>query len=144
MAPVIPASSSGARRRRSWSTPGVLRYRRYPAMGHAGPNHLRDLRDALREIRALPGLSEPRPGVFWLRRTPFLHFHTTGDFRRAHAKVGRTWGPEIVLPFGASRAARTAFVREIRKRYETCLELQPRAPRRAPTRPRRGGPSDGS
>ncbi|OLC61792.1 MAG: hypothetical protein DMD80_03245 [Candidatus Rokuibacteriota bacterium] len=113
-------------------------------MGRARPNDLRDLDDALREIRALPGLSERRPGVFWLRRTPFLHFHTTGDFRRAHAKVGRTWGREIVLPFGASRAARTAFVREIRKRYETCLELQPRAPRRAPTRPRRGGPSDGS
>ncbi|PYN21009.1 MAG: hypothetical protein DMD76_22770, partial [Candidatus Rokuibacteriota bacterium] len=67
-------------------------------MGRARPNDLRDLHDALREIRALPGLSEPRPGVFWLRRTPFLHFHTTGDFRRAHAKVGRTWGREIVLP----------------------------------------------
>jgi len=103
-------------------------------MGHAGPNHLRDLRDALREIRALPGLSEPRPGVFWLRRTPFLHFHTTGDFRRAHAKVGRTWGPEIVLPFGASRKIRAAFVKEIRARHAACLEVQKR-PRRRGRRP---------
>jgi len=106
-------------------------------MGHARPNDLHDLRDALRKIRALPGLSEPRPGVFWLRRTPFLHFHTTGDFRRAHAKAGRTWGPEIVLPFGASPGIRAAFVKEIRARYATCLEVQKR-PRR------RGGPSAGS
>lgn len=90
-------------------------------MGHARPNDLRDLRDVLKEIRALPGLSEPRPGVFWLRRTPFLHFHTTGDFRRAHAKVGRTWGAEIVLPFNPSASAKAAFVREIRARYKACL-----------------------
>jgi hypothetical protein len=60
-------------------------------MGHARANDLRDLRDALAEIRALPGVSERRPGVFWLRRTAFLHFHTTGDFRRAHAKIGTAW-----------------------------------------------------
>jgi len=95
-------------------------------MGHARANDLRDLRDALAEIRALPGVSERRPGVFWLRQTPFLHFHTTGDFRRAHAKIGSVWGPEIVLPFGASRAARAAFLREIRARYDACVAAQPR------------------
>jgi len=95
-------------------------------MGHARANDLRDLRDALAEIRALPGVSEQRPGVFWLRRTPFLHFHTTGDFRRAHAKIGRVWGPEIILPFGATRAARGAFLKEIRARYKACVAAPPR------------------
>jgi len=103
-------------------------------MGHAQPNDLRDLRDALDAIRALPGLSERRPGVFWLRRTPFLHFHTTGDFRRAHAKVGRTWGPEIVLPFGASRKVRSAFVKEIRARHAACLQVQQRGRQRGGAR----------
>src|SRR6267378_3707854 len=109
------------------------------AMGHARANDLRDLHDALAQIRALPGVSERRPGVFWLRQTPFLHFHTTGDFRRAHAKIGSVWGPEIVLPFGASRAARAAFVREIRARYDACVAAQPRprGRRRATPEPRR-------
>ena len=103
-------------------------------MGHARANDLRDLRDALDAIRALPGLSERRPGVFWLRRTPFLHFHTTGDFRRAHAKVGRTWGAEIVLPFGASRKVRSAFVKEIRARHAACLQVQQRGRQRGGAR----------
>jgi len=91
-------------------------------MGHARPKDLHDLRDALAVIRALPGLTERAPGVFWLRRTPFLHFHTTGDYRRAHAKAGRTWGREIVLPLAASRKVKEAFVREIRARYKACLQ----------------------
>ena len=107
-------------------------------MGHARANDLRDLRDALAEIRALPSVTERRPGVFWLRRTPFLHFHTTGDFRRAHAKIGTAWGPEIVLPFGAGRAARAAFVKEIRARYDACVAAQPppRGRRRVTRSPR--------
>jgi hypothetical protein len=113
-------------------------------MTRARQSDLDDLRDALAQIRSLPGLTERAPGVFWLRRTPFMHFHTTRPPRRVHAKVGPTWGREIVLPLGASRAARAAFVKEIRKRYETCLELQQGARRRARPRPRRGGPSAGS
>jgi hypothetical protein len=90
-------------------------------MAHARPADLRDLGEVLARIRALPGVRERRPGVFWLRGTPFLHFHTTGDFRRAHAKRGRTWGPEIVLPFDPSVRAKAAFLREVRARHEACL-----------------------
>jgi hypothetical protein len=101
------------------------------------PDDLRDLRDALARIRALPGLTERAPGVFWLGRTPFMHFHTARPPRRVHAKNGRTWGAEIVLPLGAGRAARDAFVREIRTRYAACVarHARPRGRRRArPTR----------
>ena len=99
------------------------------------PNDLRDLRDALARIRTLPGLTERAPGVFWLRRTPFMHFHTTRPPRRVHAKNGRGWGAEIVLPVGATRAERAAFVREIRVRYAACVAGQARArPRRRATR----------
>jgi hypothetical protein len=82
---------------------------------------LSDLDDALTSIRALPGLIERTPGVFWLHRVPFMHFHTARPPRRVHAKNGPGWGAEIVLPMGASRAARAAFVKEIHARYEACL-----------------------
>jgi hypothetical protein len=99
-------------------------------MPRARPTDLRDLRDALARIRALPGLIERGPGVFWLGRTPFMHFHTRRAPRRVHAKNGRTWGAEIVLPVGAGRAAREAFVREIRGRYAACVARRPRPRRR--------------
>jgi hypothetical protein len=82
---------------------------------------LNDLRDALATIRALPGLTERAPGVFWLHRIPFMHFHTARPPRRVHAKNGRGWGAEIILPIGADRSVRAAFVKEIRARYEACL-----------------------
>jgi hypothetical protein len=90
-------------------------------MGHARAQDLRDLRDVLDAVRALPGVSEPRPGVFWLGRAPFLHFHTRGNLRRAHAKVGKRWGTEILVPFNPSVRAKAAFVREIRARHRACL-----------------------
>jgi len=99
-------------------------------MPRAHLTDLRDLRDALARIRALPGLIERGPGVFWLGRTPFMHFHTRRAPRRVHAKNGRTWGAEIVLPVGAGRAAREAFVREIRARYAACVARRPRPRRR--------------
>src|SRR5467141_2848192 len=94
-------------------------------MGHARANDLRDLRDELAEIRARAGGERAATGRVLAATDAFLHFHTTGDFRRAHAKIGRVWGPEIVLPFGASRAARAAFLREIRARYDACVSAQP-------------------
>ncbi len=84
----------------------------------------------LAEIRALPGVAEHAVGVFYLRRFPFLHFHANGAARWADAKTGRAWGPEIPLPFGASRKLKSAFVREVRTRYKACVEA-----------PRRGAPS---
>jgi hypothetical protein len=50
-----------------------------------------------------------------------MHFHTARPPRRVHAKNGTGWGAEIVLPVGVGRAARAAFVREIRARYEACV-----------------------
>ena len=95
---------------------------------------LNDLGEALAAIRALPGVIERLPGVFYLHRIPFMHFHTKRPPRRVHAKNGPDWGAEIVLPIGASRAARAAFVTEIRARYQACVAS--RATRRRPS-PRR-------
>jgi hypothetical protein len=100
-------------------------------MPRAHRRDLDDLRDALAHIRTLPGLTERAPGVFWLHRLPFMHFHTARPPRRVHAKKGACWGTEIVLPVGAGRAARAAFVREIRARYEACLAARGATRRRS-------------
>ena len=67
-------------------------------MGHARYDELRDLEDIFAVIRALPGISEPTAGTFYLRRKPFLHFHTKNGARWADAKAGASWGAEIPIP----------------------------------------------
>jgi hypothetical protein len=42
---------------------------------HAGPEALDDLDQLLTSIRALPGLKEPRRGVFSVGSKAMLHFH---------------------------------------------------------------------
>ena len=44
-------------------------------MKHAGPDALARLAPLLRQLRAIAGLKEPRPGVFYRRSKAFLHFH---------------------------------------------------------------------
>ncbi len=44
-------------------------------MKHAGPNTLRDLEPILTSIRLLPGLTERKPGIFYIKSKAFLHFH---------------------------------------------------------------------
>jgi hypothetical protein len=91
-------------------------------MGHARREDLLDVADVLDAIRALPGVSERSPGIFYIGRVPFLHFHTREGDRWADAKAGRDWGPEVPLPFGARGAAKSAFLREVRARYEASVE----------------------
>jgi hypothetical protein len=91
-------------------------------MGHARPKDFSDIDDVLARIRALPGVTERSRGVFYLRRAPFLHFHTTAEARYAHAKIGATWGPEIPLPFDAGRPLKAAFMKEVRARHQACLK----------------------
>ncbi len=95
-------------------------------MGRARYEDLRDLEDLLWAIRRLPEISEPKPGIFYLRRSPFLHFHTKDGSRWADVKVGATWGPELPIPFNCGRRERSVFLRETRARYEACSERSER------------------
>jgi hypothetical protein len=57
-------------------------------MKHAGPDAFAMLEPLLRDLRALPGLSERSLGVFYRRSKAFLHFHEDdgglfADFRFA-------------------------------------------------------------
>jgi hypothetical protein len=112
-------------------------------VAHARIEDLRDIVDVLDQIRLLPGVAERAPGVFYLRRVPFLHFHTKGSARWADAKIGSTWGAEISIPLGASGALKAAFVDEVRARYRACTEGLLR-PSQARTSARRPGPAPGT
>ena len=44
-------------------------------MKHAGPATLATLEPLLVRLRALPGLIEKKPGIFYLKSSAYLHFH---------------------------------------------------------------------
>lgn len=59
-------------------------------MKHAGAETLARLEKFLRELRKLP-LHESKPGIFYLKRTAFLHFHEDPAGLFADVKVGSTF-----------------------------------------------------
>jgi hypothetical protein len=81
------------------------------------PELLGDVSRILAQVRAWPGVVETKPGIFYARRAPFLHFHLSPDGRRRADIKGRSgWHPfELPVPISATR--RAAFLRELRKRY---------------------------
>lgn len=57
-------------------------------MAHADDAALARLLPLLRQLRALPGLRELKPGIFYLRGSAFVHFHDeagmlVADLKRA-------------------------------------------------------------
>jgi hypothetical protein len=93
-------------------------------MGHCPFEELGDLAGCLAEIRAWPGVREPRPGVFYVKRTPFLHFHIDGDGRRwADARNGETWREGIGVPRRATTDGRQRFVRAVARCYRATARL---------------------
>jgi hypothetical protein len=71
----------------------------------------------LDRLRELPELVEVKPGVFYVRRKPFLHFHTSATARAADVKEGADWGERIQLPTGpVSKTTTTKFLREVKRR----------------------------
>lgn len=110
-------------------------------MSHARYRRLDDIGDVLAKIRAWPQIVERAPGIFYIRRTPFMHFHTRDAARWADAKTGATWGSQIPLPFGASGKLKSTFLNAVRTRYEACVKAWA-ASSPAPIRPRpSAGPS---
>ena len=99
-------------------------------MAHCPAELLDDLTDLLDEVRSWAGVIEKKPGVFYVRREPFLHFHLVeGGRRRADVK-GRAGWVQLDLPRPASTARRTALRRELRIRYgEKGAALPSRRPR---------------
>jgi hypothetical protein len=90
-------------------------------MGHASQDDLIDLSTELAVVRSWPQVNEPTPNTFYIKRTPFMHFHTKDGKRWADVRSGADWGPEIEVPWPASAAARAKFLKAIERRYRATL-----------------------
>ncbi len=49
----------------------------FSRMPRIGPDAFRQLDGLLKLLREIDGLTETRPGIFYLKRIPMLHFHET-------------------------------------------------------------------
>ena len=86
-------------------------------MAHCPLALLTDVGDLLADVRTWPDIVEKRPGIFYLRREPFLHFHLSPGFqRRADVKGTRGW-VQVELPPRMTDRSRQALRRELRRRY---------------------------
>ncbi len=91
-------------------------------MAHCPPEMLADLGAVLAEVRGWAGVREDKPGVFYVRRQPFLHFHLMKDGRRrGDIKRSQGW-ISLDLPRPISVTRREALRRELRRRYRHASE----------------------
>lgn len=92
-------------------------------MAHCPSEHLKDLKTVFTEIREWPFIKERAPGVFYLRQTPFLHFHYNAKESRryAHSRNGKDWGSELAVPEPLRGREAEKFLEVIRSRYEKTL-----------------------
>lgn len=86
-------------------------------MAHCPPALLDDVVDVLAEVRAWAGVVEKTPGVFYVRREPFLHFHLAADGRRRADVKARAGWLAFPLPRPTSARRRQALLRELRRCY---------------------------
>ena len=84
-------------------------------MAPCPPELLDDLADLFAELRTRAGVVEKAPGVFYVRRAPFLHFHRTVDGgRRADVKTRDGW-VQLDLPRPISATRQRTLLRELRR-----------------------------
>ena len=86
-------------------------------MAHCPAELLDDVADLIDEVRGWPDVIERKPGVFYARRLPFLHFHLIEGVRRRADVRGRTAWHSIDLPRPLPATRRRAFLRELKKCY---------------------------
>jgi hypothetical protein len=91
-------------------------------MAHCPPEMLADLVAVLAEVRGWAGVREDKPGVFYVRRQPFLHFHLMKDGTRCGDIKGSRGWISLDLPRPISATRRQALRRELRRQYREVCE----------------------
>ena len=86
-------------------------------MGRCSYEKLKSFEPALEKIRELENIVEPKPGIFYIKRNPFLHFHEKEEKIWADIKDGKNWGEPIIIPEKVTRKFITSFVKEVHRRY---------------------------
>jgi len=79
-------------------------------MKHAAASTLQAIAPLLDALRALPGLTEHRPGIFHLRSAAFLHFHEDPAGLFADVKLDRTGFERLPVN---TREERKALLRKV-------------------------------
>jgi hypothetical protein len=91
-------------------------------MAHCPPEMLADLVAVLAEVRGWAGVREDKPGIFYVRRQPFLHFHLMKDGTRCGDIKGSRGWISLDLPRPISATRRQALRRELRRQYREACE----------------------
>ena len=86
-------------------------------MGHTAFENLKDLSKELAQIRKIENLKEKKPGVFYFKSTPFLHFHDKDGIRWAHLKTPEGW-LKVDLDFQASAKIKQQFLKSVHSAYK--------------------------
>jgi len=86
-------------------------------MAHCPYDQLRDLEDVFAVIRGWPGLNEPKPGIFYVGRTAFLHFHVKDERRWADVRDGADFA-SIDIPPTAGAPQRRRFLERVQRQFE--------------------------
>ncbi len=86
-------------------------------MAHCPYDQLADIPTVLAALRALPGIVEKKPGIFYWRSKSFAHFHLKAGRRWADIRDGADWGTELDLPFEADLKQQQAFCDELSARW---------------------------
>ncbi|MEO7993957.1 MAG: hypothetical protein ABI743_06120 [bacterium] len=95
-------------------------------MAHCPPEKIADLAAELAVMRAWPKMVEKSLGIFYLKSTPFLHFHVTKEGARwADVREGAVWGPQLDIRPGASAKERKAWLASVATRYESVMGEKP-------------------
>jgi hypothetical protein len=91
-------------------------------MGHCPYSELSDLEEVLDEVRTWERVRERSPGVFYVKSTPFLHFHNNKAGERwADVRCGRAWGPRVDVPAPSTADSREQLRAELRRRHAETL-----------------------
>ena len=87
-------------------------------MAHCPYEKLADLEPVLDAVRQWVAIKEKKPGIFYFKALPFLHFHEKDGERWADVRDGKTWGEPVAISFQSTKTARGTFQKEVRRRYE--------------------------
>jgi len=101
-------------------------------VAHCPPELLDDLADLFANLRTWAGVIEKRPGVFYVRAQPFLHFHLLAGGRRRADVKGRTTWVQLDLPRPVPAMRRRDLFRELRMRYDEKADTRSGVRRRLP------------
>lgn len=90
-------------------------------MGHTRAEDLVDLKPEIEKIRELERVTETKPGIFYYKRIPFLHFHDKDGRRWADVKLDGKW-IELDIPFKASATKKKELLRSVSNAHKAILK----------------------